>query len=185
MLGPIHTPGHQLNGGRVYDVNQAFEPEGELGAMPSTKTRMELLQMFEHRPEQRLGHFRVALSVGVGEGILTGRGRAANRRQRTGVQPQGVAHVIESQGVRQLRIEEADHVAPRTEGATLLLHRMLAGQLGYQVIGNKVAELAEKRELSSRWLALSLFFHALPCGRVQTRKPTLFQPSTIKPVRRQ
>jgi len=24
------------------------------------------------------------------------------------------------------------------------------------------------------WLALSLVFHALPCGRVQTIKPTLF-----------
>ena len=27
--------------------------------------------------------------------------------------PQGVAHVIESDGVRQLRVEQADHVAPR------------------------------------------------------------------------
>jgi hypothetical protein len=65
VLGPIHTPGHQLNGGRVDDVNQALEPEGELGTMPGAKTRMELLQMFEHRQEQRLGHFRVALSVVV------------------------------------------------------------------------------------------------------------------------
>jgi len=63
VLGPIHTPGHQLNGGRVHNVNQALEPEGELGAAPSAKTRMELLQMFEHRPEQRLGQFRVALSL--------------------------------------------------------------------------------------------------------------------------
>jgi hypothetical protein len=53
------------------------------------------------------------------------------------------------------------------------------------VIGNKVAELPQERELSPRWLALSLIFHTQPCGRVQTRKPTLFQPSTIKPVRRQ
>jgi RNA polymerase sigma factor (sigma-70 family) len=66
-----------------------------------------------------------------------------------------------------------DHVAARTEGATLLLHRMLARQLGYQVIGNKVAELTEERELSPSWLALSLLVHVLPCGRVQTSKPTL------------
>ena len=129
---------------------------------------------FSRRP------FRLVSKTG-----LTGRGSAANRRQRPGVQPQGVAHVIESQGVRQLCVEEADYVAPRTEGATLLLHCMLAGQLGYKVVGNKIAELTEERELSPRWLALSLIFHTPPCGRVQTSKPTLFQPSTIKPVRLQ
>jgi len=57
--------------------------------------------------------------------------------------------------------------------------------LRYQVIGNKVAELPQERELSPRWLALRLIFHTPPCGRIQTRKPTLFQPSTIKPVIRQ
>jgi hypothetical protein len=50
------------------------------------------------------------------------------------------------------------------------------------MVGNKVAELAEERELSPRWLAQCLFFHTPPCGRDQTRKPTLFQPSTNKPV---
>src|SRR5207244_10388391 len=160
--------------GRVHNVNQALEPEGELGAAPSAKTRMKLLQMFEHRPEQRLGQFRVALSVGVGKGILTGRGRAANRRQRSGVQPQGVANVIESQGVRQLRVEEADHVAPRTEGATILLHRMLAGQWRYQVIRNKIAELAQESEAAARWLVVCCLMHGLPCGRSKHRKPTSF-----------
>jgi hypothetical protein len=76
--------------------------------------------MFEHRPEQRLGHFRVALSVGVREGILTGWGRAANCRQRTGVQPQGVAHVIESQGVRQLRIEDIPRLVAGSKPASQL-----------------------------------------------------------------
>jgi hypothetical protein len=56
----------------------------------------------------------------------------------------------------------------------LLLHRVLAGQLGYQVMGNKVAELAEERGLSPYWLALSLLFHAPPCGRVQNPQANSF-----------
>jgi hypothetical protein len=50
------------------------------------------------------------------------------------------------------------------------------------MVGNKIAELAEERELSPRWLALGLLFHPLPCGRVQTRKPTFSYRSTRKPV---
>jgi hypothetical protein len=53
------------------------------------------------------------------------------------------------------------------------------------VIGNEIAELAEQRELPTRWLVWIGFFHPLPCGRDQTRKPTLFQTSTFKPVGRQ
>jgi len=67
-----------------------------------------LLQVLEHRPEQGLGHFRVALPIGMREGVLTGRGRAANRRQRTRVQMQGVADVVETQGVGKLGIKQAD-----------------------------------------------------------------------------
>jgi hypothetical protein len=55
-------------------------------------------------------------------------------------------------------------------------------QLGNQMCRNKIAELPQKRELSRRWLALSLVFHPPPCGRVQTRKPTLFLPTIFNPV---
>ena len=77
--------------------------------------------MLEHRPEQRLGHFRVALPVGVRERILTRRGRPANRRQRPRVQPQGIAHVIETQGVRELGVDQTDHMTPRPEGVRHLV----------------------------------------------------------------
>jgi hypothetical protein len=41
---------------------------------------------------------------------------------------------------------------------------------------NEVAKLAQQRELAGRWLTLGLVFHAPPCGRVQTSKPTFFIP---------
>jgi hypothetical protein len=50
------------------------------------------------------------------------------------------------------------------------------------MIGNEVAKLAQKRKLTGGWLGSSLNFHALPCGRAQTRKPTIFYPSTLKPT---
>jgi len=180
--GPVQRVGHELDGSRVHDVNEALEPERQLRATPRAKAGMELLQMREHRPEQRLGHFRVALAVGVREGVFAGRSRAANRRQRTGVQPQGVAHVIETEAVSELGVDQAHDMAPRTECAAPFLHGMFAGELRHQMVGNQIAKLPQKRELGRRWLALCLAFHALPCGRVQTRKPILFYPSNLKPV---
>jgi hypothetical protein len=182
VFGPVQAVGHQLDGGRVHDVNEALEAEGQLRATPRAKAGMKLLEMVEHRPEQRLGHFRVTFPVGVREGVFAGRGRAADRRQRTRVQPQGVADVVKAEAVGELGVDQADDMAPRTKRAAPFLHRMFAGQLRHQMIGNQIAKLSQKRELCRRWLALSLVFHALPCGRVQTRKPTLSYPSTIKPV---
>jgi hypothetical protein len=46
---------------------------------------------------------------------------------------------------------------------------------------NQVAKLAENGELAGRWL-VDLIFHALPCGKAQTRKPTFFYPATLNPV---
>ena len=143
---------------------------------------MALLQLLEHRPEQGLGPFRVALPIGVRKRVLAGRGRPTNRRQRPRVQPERIAHVIETQGVGELRIDQADHMTPGQEGAALFLDGMRAGQVRHQMIGNKIAELPQARKLSPRWLALRSFFPPPPCGRGQTRKPTLFQTSTFKPV---
>ena len=65
-----------------------------------------------------------------------------------------------------------DHMASQKEGAALLLHCVRLSQLRHQMVGKKAAELTEERELSPRWLALSLIFHAPPCGRVH-RPPHL------------
>ena len=86
----------------------------------------------------------------------------AGGRQGAGVQPQGVARFVEFQGVSQLRVEEADHMGPREKRAALFLHSVLPGQSGHQMVGNKIAELLEKRELCRRWLPLGLIFF-IPC----------------------
>ena len=90
MLGPIHTPGHQLNGGRVHDMNQALEAEGKLRPAAGAEARMQLLQMLEHGPKQLFGQLRVTFAVGVGEGVFAGRRGPANRRQRSRMQVQRI-----------------------------------------------------------------------------------------------
>jgi len=54
-----------MNGGGVNDVNeQFFETEGEAWRAVAGKTGLERLQMFQHRPEELPGHFRIAGAVG-------------------------------------------------------------------------------------------------------------------------
>jgi hypothetical protein len=50
---------------------------------------------------------------------------------------------------------------------------------------NEVANLPQERELAGGWLGCGFHFHALPCGRAQTRKPTFFYLSTVNPVSQQ
>jgi hypothetical protein len=50
---------------------------------------------------------------------------------------------------------------------------------------NEVANLPQERELAGGWLGCGFLFHALPCGRAQTRKPTFFHLSTFNPVGQQ
>ena len=181
VLGPVQRPRHQLDGGGVNNVDEALEAEGEPGATVAAESGLQRLQMFQHRPEQLLGHFRIAPAVGVRKRVFGRRRGSAQCRQRPGVQTQGVADVIESETVGKLGVEQADDVTPRTEGAGLIFHAGLACQSRHQMRRNEVAKLAQERELAGGWLVSSLIIHALPCGKAQTCKPTFFipQPSTL------
>lgn len=181
MFGPVETAGDQLDGGGVHEVNGALETEGKLGPAAAAETGVELLEMFEHPPEEVLGHLGWALTVGGGEAVFAGRAGPAQGRERTRVQPQGVADVVEAQGVGELGEDQAHHMAPRRETAGFFCDARIPGQLGDEVRRNQIAELAQEGEAAARWLAERLFFHPRPCGRVQTRRPTLFLPhQTIK-----
>ncbi len=99
VFGPVEGGGHQLDGGGVHNVNEAFETEGELGTAVAAEGRLQGLQMIQHGPEELLGHFRVAGAVGVGQRVFRRCGGRAQRRQRTRVKPQRVADVVEAEAV--------------------------------------------------------------------------------------
>jgi hypothetical protein len=113
---------------------------------------MQGLELVEHRPEQGFGHLGIMFPVGVRKGVFARRRRAADRRQRPRMQSQRIANVVEAQRVGELRIYQAEHMTPRIEGPALFLHRMGAGQLRDQMIGNQIAKLPQKRKLTGGWL---------------------------------
>lgn len=115
--------------------------------------------MFEHLPEQILGHGGVTMAVGVGKTIATGWSGPANGRERSGMEVEGVADVIEPDGMGELRVQQGDHLTPWAEGPGLFIDPMLASQPGDQVIGDKVAELAEDGEFTPGWLRAVFVFH--------------------------
>ena len=179
MFGPVQTAGDELNGGRVHDVNHPLEAAGKPRPVARSKSRRQGLQVRQHFPEQLFGQLRIPLPVGVRETILARRGRAPNRRERTGAQSEGVTHVIETQTVRYLRVKQTDDMTPRAERAGLSLTAGSARQLRHQMVRNEIAKLAQKRKLTGGWL-VPCFIHALPCGRAKTSKPTFFIPQTWK-----
>ena len=182
MFGPVQTPGDQLDGRRIHEVNHPLEPEGEARPGTGAKVRGQRLQVRQHFPEQLFGQAGIPLPVGMGKPVLARRRGPANGRERPGVQPQGVANVMEAEAVRHLGIKQTDHMTPRTERAGLGFAPRGPRQLWHQMVGNQIAKLPQQRKLTGGWLVSCLIIHALPCGRAQTRKPTLFYPSTRKPV---
>ena len=98
--------------------------------------------------------------VGMGQVVAGGRRGAAQRRKRAGVQAQRVTNIIEPDGVRQLRVEQRDDMAPRTEGAGLLVHPGRAGQVSDQKDRDVVADLAQDVILMGRWRRSFCFFVA-------------------------
>ena len=163
-------------------MDGALETEGEPRATVAAESGLQSLQMFQHRPEQLLGHFRIAPAVGVRKCVFGRRRGPAQCRQRPGAQTQGVADVIESEAVGELGIKQTDDVTSRTEGAGLIFHAGLACQSRHQMRRNEVAKPAQQREPAGRWLVSSLIIHALPCGKARTGKPTFLH---LNPVSQQ
>lgn len=71
--------------------------------------------------------------------------------------------------MRELGEEQTDDVTPRFERAGFFLHTGVAGQLGYQMGGNEIAELAEDGDGGAGWRGAGLFFH--PCLAAGKHRP--------------
>ena len=178
VLGPIQTRGNELNGGGVDHMDDALEATGQaFEASPGTELRLDRLQMGKHRPEELLGHRRVAMFVSVRESVAAGRGGAPDARQPADMVAQGVAHVVEADRVGQLGVEHGDHVAPSREGPGLGLHPAGLRQFSDEMAGDEIAKLGQDTELASGWGCPSpvCFFHT----RSLPRAANLGNPSRL------
>jgi len=162
VFGPIHTRGDQGNGGRIHQMNRAPELAGETFAGFATdKAWGALAQVIQDRPKELFGHLGRADLVGMRERVAIGRGGAADTRKRPRVQTQRVAHVIETDAVRELGVHQGQHVTPRLKGAGLLRRAGLARQFGHQKLRNKIANLPQQIQFRDRWNGCCFLFH--PC----------------------
>jgi len=147
VLGPVHAGGHQLDRCGVDDVDGfAKAVERPLGALGTGKARGEVFEGLEHGPEELLGELGAAVFSGMGEAVSARRGGPADRRKRAAVNPQGVAHIVESDGVGELGIEHGHNMAPGREAAAELVDTGLPGQLGDKALRNEIAKLAQAAE---------------------------------------
>lgn len=183
MFGPVQAAGDQLNGGGgIHQMDHPLEAKGKTRPTIPAKAGMKLFKMAQDGIEEILGHLGGAFPIGAGERILAGRGRATHRRERSRMQPQGIADIVETDGVGQLGVEQTHDMTPRRERAGAFGDAGVPRQLGHQMRRNKIAELVQEREAAARWLVRCGFIHPLPCGRFTRGKPTLFYPSSRKPV---
>lgn len=99
VSGPVQTAGDQLNGGRVHEVNHPFEAEGQARAAAPPKAGVE----GRGRPRRGLGPSGEERSrLAVERPFLLGGVAAANGRERSRVQAQGVTDFVETEGVGEL-----------------------------------------------------------------------------------
>ena len=96
MLGPVHAGGNQGNGGRIHQMDQALELAGKtLSVRATDEARGQLAQVFEDGPEEFLRHLGRSHFVRMGKIIPRGWRRPTNAGEWTGLQAQGITHVVE------------------------------------------------------------------------------------------
>ena len=96
MFSPIHAVGDQTNGGRIDDVDNAFETSGKPLEMAACKPRRQRLQVLEHRPKQFFSHPRIAMLIGVGKPVATGSAGPPDTGQQPSVMNEPVADIIKA-----------------------------------------------------------------------------------------
>ena len=67
------------------------------------------------------------------------------------MQAQGVANVVEPDGVGELRVDQADEMTPRAEAAGLFVHAGFPRQFRDQVRWNQMADVPQDGERTAAW----------------------------------
>lgn len=158
VLGPVHRIGYQSNGCRIDGVN--VPPEAVWQSRVSTgrtESGSELLKMIKDLPKKGLHHIAVAVFVGIRKSVATGRHRSANHGQFCSVMAQGVANIIEADGMGKLSKKQTHHVTPRGKNAGLFIHTIIARKFLRQMRRDQFTKLMQCVGIILGWCC---FFHS-------------------------
>ena len=143
-------------------MNGALEFAGEaLACLAADKTRGQIAQVFEDRPEKLLCHFRAPHLITIRKIVARGRRGATDAGQRSAMQPQGITYVIETDRMGELRVEQRDHMTPRTITPALSVDFGFTCELGNQELRNQIANLPQQIQFRNGWNDFVFFFY--PC----------------------
>ena len=174
VLGPRHAVGDQRNGRGVHGEDRLLQPAQEPLAWATHDERIRPPgALAAELPIQLRRHRAVPNGVGMREGIAARRRRLPDTPHLPRMLAHRIADVVEPERMRQVRIHQAYHVAPRTERPAFPVHPVLPRQVRHQQGRNEVANLIQNsvRRLLGWFVGL---FHPLPSGKEQDFKPAFF-----------
>ncbi len=177
---PVDAVERELERGRVDGEDVALQAEDEAAVLRVLREgRAYRPEMREHGPVELLRDLRVALPVGVGEGVALRRGRSPDAVQLRLVETGRVADFVQAARAGDLPVEQGQHVAGAGErpdvGPDLLRDPVR------QPFGNPLDDLPQGGVSCLRWprdgavtrLAF-VFFHAPVGYRLDGPGPALF-----------
>lgn len=144
VLRPVHAVGHQSDGRGINGMDRPLEAPGQPTVTTGrSEPRTERLEMPQDAPKKFLHHVAISVFVRVRERVARWRNCAPNRSQFRTVVAKAVAHIVQPNRMGQLRKQKTDHVAPRSEGAGLLVHSVLTGKFFRQVRRDEFTKLMQ------------------------------------------
>lgn len=117
------------------------EAPGESLVTDTEAAGHESFKMLQCSPKKSLHHIAVACLIGMGEGVAGRSNGSAHAAEPTGVDAQGIADVVETDGVGELGEEQAHDMTPWGEGAGLPINAILSGEFWHQVSRDELAKL--------------------------------------------
>jgi len=120
----------------------------------------------EHLPEKHFGQEGVAMSAGMRKPVAAGRSGATDTRQPAEIVAQRVAHVVQADDMRELRIKQRHEATPGAERAHHRFHAGFTHLLRHPMSGEMVAQSRADREFSFVWSWSGFsFFHTQSLSR--------------------